>query len=136
MLAELRRDKAERRSARASKRKAAAKLAEVEVEEEEGELFARLQEMIVRDQYVTGTTNTGNNDSKSPGVLSPPGELSAEVEVVEAGSRGKAKGKGKGNAKGKGKGKLKVKTGKSKDGSRVEGESPLRSPQEFYPYWI
>ena len=117
---------------------------EEEDEEEEGDLlFAQLQQMIIRDEYLV------SDNTKIPNTLSPE-TLKALKELKHPVSKGKEKGK------------LGIKTGleeekkeegeeerrrrgeeerrrRGEEGRRrggEEGEVPLRSPQDFYPYWI
>ena len=116
MLAELEQDKIERKRSRfcKKKQKPMSEMPDVQ-EEEDHDLFTKLHEMIVRDQYITAPCNQGNFISPQTPYKRFPFEVSKEL----------------GHGEPKGKGKLRIKAGEGE-----EVDAPLRSPQEFYPYCI
>ncbi|RPB19172.1 hypothetical protein L211DRAFT_899000 [Terfezia boudieri ATCC MYA-4762] len=108
MLAKLKEDKMERKKSRLSRKKEKSPMGE------DHGLFTQLQEMINQDKYLLNPGNQG--DDKNPETIC---KIFQHHEF-----------------KGKGKGKLEVKINKREEGEGEEVETPLRSPQECYPYCI
>jgi len=67
MLAEIQRDKIERKTSRSSKKQkpVGGTLVVLEEDEEDHELFTKLYDMVVRDQYITTPGNQGNDNKSS-----------------------------------------------------------------------
>jgi len=95
---------------------------EEEEEEEEGDLFAQLQGMIIRDEYLV------SDNTKIPNTL---GKLGIKTGLEEEKREEREEERRRGGEEERRRGGE-----KERRRGREEGEVPLRSPQDFYPYWI